>query len=93
MNDAYFLQLMMKQRQAEYGRMAELARLRARQRSGRGSYGERTWVWLGDHLIHLGQIIKSKYGPRPALLCESGGPGGCIGPEKNHCQGEKPGLA
>ncbi len=79
---------MMKQRQAEYERMAALARLRKARQSDKGSYGERAWSWLGDYLIHLGQIIKSKYGPQPALLCEAGGSGGCIGPKKNIARGE-----
>ena len=63
MNDAYFLSIMARQRQADFEREARIRDLRMSEGANRPGIWAGVCSLLGDLLIRAGQAIKSKTGP------------------------------
>ncbi|HCY84737.1 MAG TPA: hypothetical protein DHV36_06340 [Desulfobacteraceae bacterium] len=66
-NDAYFLEIMAKERQKEFENEARLRQLRSSQKKQGQGVWARLWIGAGNFLIRQGEAMKYRYAPRPCV--------------------------
>ncbi|MCG8615002.1 MAG: hypothetical protein MI802_02190 [Desulfobacterales bacterium] len=66
-NDAYFLQIMAKERHNEFQRDARMRRLRMSHGKPKPGIRETMWIRAGEFLIRQGEAMKYRYVSRPCM--------------------------
>jgi hypothetical protein len=72
-NDAYFLQIMARERHSEFQRDAHMRRLRKSHGKQEPGIRKLMWIRAGDFLIRQGEAMKYRHMSRPCMV--DGAPG------------------